>query len=119
MPDYGADGPKFMPPFQSLALRSLQIGRSVLEPHDHQVRGRRRERSKRPAQRARYEGSDQISHDHSQPHRKEVEASPQLDLFRMVSEVPRHAPEGQSPHQREGQDRPPQNSKTSSGSGGP
>src|SRR5215208_7713587 len=99
-----ADGPRFIPHVQSLAPPSLQIGHSVLEPHDHQVRGRRRERSKRPAQRARYEGSDQISRTHSQPYRKEVEASPQLDLFRMVSEVPRNAPEGQSTHQREGQD---------------
>src|SRR5215218_4908990 len=106
MPDYEADGPKFMLPFQNLALRSLQIGRSVLEPHDHQVRGRRRERSKRPAELARYECSDQISRTHSQPHREEMETSPQLDLFRMVSEVLRHAPEGQSPHQREGHYRP-------------
>src|SRR5215217_3410510 len=106
MPDHGADGPRFMLPFQNLALRSLQIGRSVLEPHDHQERGRRRERSNRPAQLARYEGSDQISRTHSKPHRKEVEASPQLDLFRMVSEVARHAPEGQGPHQREGHNRP-------------
>src|SRR5215211_3081799 len=106
MPDHGADGPRFMTPFQSLALPSLQISRSVLEAHDHQVRGRRRERSKRPAQLARYEGSNQISHTHGQPHRKEVEATPQLDLFRMVSEVLRHAPEGQSPDQREGHYRP-------------
>src|SRR3954471_18382791 len=106
MPDYGADGPRFMAPFQSLALRSLQIGRGVLESHDHQVRGRRRECSKRPAQLARYEGSDQIGRTHRQPHREEVEATPQLDLFRMVSEVPRYAPEGQSPHQREGHNRP-------------
>src|SRR5215212_5397107 len=106
MPDHGADGPRFMTPFQSLALPSLQIGRSVLEPYDHQVRGRRRARSKRPAQLARYEGSDQISRTHSKPHRKEVEATPQLDLFRIVSEVLRHAPEGQSPHQREGHNRP-------------
>src|SRR5829696_9797930 len=96
----------FMSHYQRLAPPSLQIGRSVLEPHDHQVRGRRRERSKRPAQLARYEGSDQISRTHSKPHRKEVEATPQLDLFRMVSEVARHAPECQSPHQREGHNRP-------------
>ena len=109
----------FMSHYQRLAPPSLQIGRSVLEPHDHQVRGRRRERSRRPAQRARYEGSDQISHDHSQPHRKEMEASPQLDLFRMVSEVLRHAPEGQSPTNATARIAPPQNSKTSLGSGGP
>src|SRR5215208_1893003 len=106
MPDYGADGPRFMPPFQSLALLSLQIGHSVLESHDHQERGRRRERSKRPAQGVWRVGAHQICRSHSQPHRKEVEASPQLDLFRMVSEVSRHAPEGQGPDQREGQDRP-------------
>src|SRR5215211_3566286 len=106
MPDNWADGPRFMLPFQSLAIPSLQIGRSVLQPHDHQVHGRRGERSKRPAQLARYEGSDQISRTHSKPHRKEVEATPQLDLFRMVSEVLRHAPEGQSPDQREGHYRP-------------
>src|SRR5215212_212734 len=93
-------------PKESLALRSLQIGRSVLEPHDKQIRSRRGERTKRPAQLARYEGSDQISRTHSPPHRKEMEASPQLDLFRMVSEMLRHAPEGQSPNQREGHNRP-------------
>src|SRR5215210_5602286 len=106
MPDYGADGPKFMPPFHSLALRSLQIGCSILEAHDHQVCGRRGERSKRPAELARYEGSNQISHTHSKPHRKEMETAPQLDLFRMVSEMLRHATEGQSPDQREGHYRP-------------
>jgi hypothetical protein len=119
MPDYGADGPRFMPPFQSLALRSLQIGRSVLEPHDHQVRGRRRERSKRPAQRARYEGSDQISRTHSKPHRKEIEATPQLDLFRMVSEMLRHAPKPRAPTNAKSTIDPEQKRSTSNGFGGP
>src|SRR5215212_2791593 len=93
-------------PKESLALRSLQIGRSVLEPHDKQIRSRRGERTKRPAQLARYEDSDQISRTHSKPHREEMEATPQLDLFRMVSEVPRHTPECHSSHQREGHNRP-------------
>src|SRR4051812_9437101 len=51
-------------------------------------------------------GAHQVGGSHGQPHREEVEASPQLDLFRMVSEMPPHAPEGQGTDQREGHNRP-------------
>jgi hypothetical protein len=95
-----------MPLFQSLAPPSLQIGRSVLESHDYQVRGRRRERSRRPAQGVWRVGAHQICRSHGQSYGDEMETAPQVDPSRRISEMLARTSEGKSPHQREGQDRP-------------
>src|SRR5215212_459738 len=82
------------------------VRRGVLYSHHDEVAARSHKRPQLPTRQARRVRGGEPGRPHSQPHREEAEAPPQLDATRLGAELHAHAPEGHHPHHRESQHRP-------------